>query len=69
MLQIAHDHVDAYDKLIAIYSQIGRALSRFDRLYAVLKNDCGFQEVLGLVYTDILAFHECAYKFFERRGK
>lgn len=68
MLQIAKDNVETYDKLITAYSQIARVLSRFDRLNAALKDDIGFQQLLALVYVDILAFHECAYKFFKRRG-
>lgn len=68
MLQIAKDHVVTYDKLITAYGQIAKVLSRFDRLNAALKDDAGFQQLLALVYVDILAFHECAYKFFKRRG-
>jgi hypothetical protein len=69
MIQLASDYVDAFDKLIVAYSQIAKALPRFDRLSAAFSDNADFQQILALVYTDILTFHECAYKFFRRRGR
>jgi hypothetical protein len=60
--------MSAFEKLIAAYKQIADALPRFDRLSAAFKDNPDFQQVLGIVYADILAFHERAYKFFKRPG-
>jgi hypothetical protein len=68
MLQLASDYVDAFDKLIAAYHQISMFLPRFDLLSTAFKDHGAFQQILGLVYVDILDFHACAYKFFRKRG-
>ncbi|KAK2802065.1 hypothetical protein FQN51_004975 [Onygenales sp. PD_10] len=67
ILRLASDHENAIDKLIATYSTIGEVLPRFNRLGTVLR-DSDFQEALAVVYSDILEFHEEAYKFFQKSG-
>jgi len=43
-------------------------LPRFDRLGAALQDKPDFQQALAVVYSDILTFHEHAYKLFKRNG-
>jgi hypothetical protein len=68
MLQLASDYVEAFDKLITTYHQISMFLPRFDCLSTAFKENTAFQQILGLVYVDILEFHASAYKFFRTRG-
>jgi hypothetical protein len=56
-LQIASDHLDAFDRLIAAYADIAEALPRFDILAVALNDHSDFQKVLSAVYCDILEFH------------
>ena len=48
---------------------IGEAMPRFDRLQTAFSDNDDFQQVMGLFYSDIVEFHERAYKFFRRRGE
>lgn len=66
--QLASEYSSIFDKLVAAYAQIAEALPRFDRFEEAFKNNSAFQEVLAVVYADILEFHRRAYKFFRRRG-
>jgi hypothetical protein len=43
-------------------------LPRFDRLGTALQDKPDFQQTLAVVYSDILKFHEHAYKLFRRNG-
>jgi hypothetical protein len=43
-------------------------LPRFDRLGTALQDKPDFQQALAVVYSDILTFHERAYKLFRRNG-
>ena len=43
-------------------------LPRFDRLGTALQDKPDFQQALAVVYSDILKFHEHAYKLFRRNG-
>jgi hypothetical protein len=43
-------------------------LPRFDRLGTALQDKPDFQQALAVVYSDILTFHEHAYKLFRRNG-
>lgn len=49
------------------YVKIADALPRFDR-YSASFSQHDFQNVLALVYVDIIEFHRRAYKFFRRKG-
>ncbi|KAH8587407.1 hypothetical protein B0O99DRAFT_733524 [Bisporella sp. PMI_857] len=68
MLQLASEYNDIFDKLLDAYCQIAEAMPQFDRLQVSFCNDASFQAVLAMVYTDILEFHQRAYKFFRRRA-
>ncbi|KAL1798027.1 hypothetical protein ACET3X_004633 [Alternaria dauci] len=65
---LATDHIGAFEKLLAAYSQIAAMLPRFDRLATALQDKPDFQQALAVVYSDILTFHEHAYKLFRRNG-
>jgi len=68
LLQLATDYLGAFEKLIAAYGRIAENLPRFDRLSNAYKNNPDFQQVLAVVYSDILEFHRKAYKFFRKNG-
>jgi hypothetical protein len=67
--QLASDFLSSFDKLIGAYVRIAENLPRFDRLSVTFQGTSDFQQVLAMVYSDILEFHRRAYKFFRRRGK
>lgn len=67
--QIASDFINAFEKLIKAYGQIGEALPRFDRLSQALKAQPEFQNVLAMVYCDIIQFHYRAYHVFNSPGE
>ncbi|KAI4684058.1 hypothetical protein J4E81_009221 [Alternaria sp. BMP 2799] len=68
MLMITADSISAFEKLIEAYGKIGDIVSRLDRLGDALVNDHNFQNVLALVYSDIVEFHRRAYKFVKRKS-
>ncbi|KAH7385941.1 hypothetical protein BKA66DRAFT_403042, partial [Pyrenochaeta sp. MPI-SDFR-AT-0127] len=65
---LATDHIGAFEKLISAYAQIAENLPRFDRLSNAFRDNPDFQQVLAVIYSDILEFHRQAYKFFRRSG-
>jgi hypothetical protein len=67
--QITVDSISAFEKLIEAYGKIADMLPRLDRLGNALVNDHNFQNVLALVYSDIVEFHRRAYKFVRRKCK
>ncbi|KAL9116701.1 MAG: hypothetical protein Q9187_006774, partial [Circinaria calcarea] len=68
MLQLASNYADVFDRLVTAYVQISENLPRLDRFEKVFPKNIEFQNVLALVYADILEFHRRAYKFFRRRA-
>lgn len=42
-------------------------MPRLDRLANALVDDLNFQNVLALLYSDIVEFHRRAYKFVRRK--
>ncbi|CCD50121.1 similar to NACHT domain protein [Botrytis cinerea T4] len=68
MLQIASHHRDIFEALILAYVDIGEALPRFDRYQKAFDNNVEFQQSLATVYTNILEFHQRAYKFLRQRA-
>jgi hypothetical protein len=68
ILQLSADYLGAFEKLIAAYGRIAENLPRFDRLSNAFKDSSDFQQVLAVVYSDILDFHRKAYKFFKKNG-
>ena len=50
------------------YSDIADVMPRLDKLKAAFGDSADFQQILGLIYSDILEFHQRAYKMFRRRA-
>ena len=69
ILQIASDHVEAFEKIIKGYSRIAEPLERFSRLGEAFSTNLDFQQTLAIFYADILQFHKNAYKFVRRNSK
>ncbi|EMR87314.1 putative nacht domain protein [Botrytis cinerea BcDW1] len=65
---IASHHRDIFEALILAYVDIGEALPRFDRYQKAFDNNVEFQQSLATVYTNILEFHQRAYKFLRQRA-
>ncbi|KAI1562867.1 hypothetical protein PtrEW4_009731 [Pyrenophora tritici-repentis] len=68
MMKLASDHISAFETLISAYAQIAENLPRFDRLRNAFRNHPDFQQLIAVVYSDILEFHRQAYKFFRKSG-
>ncbi|OCL05557.1 hypothetical protein AOQ84DRAFT_413235, partial [Glonium stellatum] len=68
ILQLASDYISAFEKIMTAYGQIADVLPRLNRLSASFKDNTNFQQVLAIVYSDILRFHQHAYNFFRKRG-
>ena len=56
------------EKILQAFSDIANVLPRIDKLRAVFQQDQDFNQVLALIYSDILEFHRRAYKLFRRRA-
>ena len=56
------------EKTLQAFSDIGDVLPRLDRLKATFPEDMIFNQVIGLIYSDILEFHRQAYRIFRRKA-
>lgn len=56
------------EKILQAFSDIADVLPRVDRLKATFPRDANFNQVVGLIYSDILEFHQRAYKMFRRKA-
>lgn len=56
------------DSILQAFNDIAAVLPRVDRLKATFQEDGRFNEVIGLIYSDIIDFHQRAYKFFRCKG-
>ncbi|TGJ84975.1 hypothetical protein E0Z10_g3807 [Xylaria hypoxylon] len=68
ILTIASEYVEAFEKIVNAYSQIADSLKRFEFLNSAYGSDKDFQQTLAAFYSDILEFHQHAYKFITRNG-
>ncbi|KAF2966300.1 hypothetical protein GQX73_g7268 [Xylaria multiplex] len=68
ILSIASEYIEAFEKIIDAYSRIAECLKRFEFLNRAYASDRDFQQTLAVFYSDILRFHELAYKFVTRKG-
>jgi hypothetical protein len=66
--QLASNYSQIFDKLLDGYSQIASAMPQFDRLRSGFSDDENFNVIMAMVYSDILEFHQRAYKLFRRKG-
>ena len=56
------------ERILEAFSNLAYALPRLDRLKATFPEDINFNQVVGLIYNDIIEFHRRAYKFFRRKA-
>ena len=56
------------EKILQAFSDIGDVLPRLDRLKVTFPEDTNFNQVVALIYSDIIEFHQRAYKFFRRKA-
>ena len=56
------------EKILQAFSDIADVLPRLDRLKATFPEDTNFNQVVGLIYSDIIEFHLRAYKIFRRKA-
>ncbi|OAL43118.1 hypothetical protein IQ07DRAFT_650395 [Pyrenochaeta sp. DS3sAY3a] len=68
MLMVTVDSIGAFETLINAYGKIADMMPRLDRLANALVDDLNFQNVLALLYSDIIEFHRRAYKFVRRKS-
>ncbi|KAF1954513.1 hypothetical protein CC80DRAFT_517458 [Byssothecium circinans] len=66
ILRVSSEFLEAFEHIMKGYSQIAKALVRFEILGNAFPNDAGFQHTLAIFYADILQFHKHAYKFVRR---
>ena len=67
-VQLARNYSNVMEKILQAFSDISDALPRLDRLKATFPEDNNFNQVIGLIYSDIIEFHRRAYKFFRRKA-
>ena len=56
------------DRILQAYADIAKYLPRMDRLRRTFGDMEEFKQILGLIYSDIIEFHQRAYKIFRRRA-
>lgn len=56
------------DKILQAFGDIAAVLPRMDKLKETFGDSVDFQQVLSLIYSDILEFHRRVYKFFRRKA-
>lgn len=68
MLLLARNYSSVMEKILQAFSDIADYLPRLDKLKATFPRDTNFNQVVGLIYSDIIEFHQRAYKFFRRKA-
>ena len=56
------------ERILQAFGDIADVLPRLDRLKATFPEDLNFNQVVGLIYSDVIEFHRRAYKFFRRKA-
>lgn len=56
------------ESILQAFSDIASVLPRIDRLKATFRDSADLNHIMGFVYSDILDFHQRAYKIFRRKG-
>ncbi|KAL9100452.1 MAG: hypothetical protein Q9163_004176 [Psora crenata] len=65
IIELAGNYTKIMDNILQAFSDV---LPRVDRLRATFEDNKNLNEVLGLIYSDILEFFRRAYKFFRRKA-
>ena len=66
--KLARNYSSVMEKILQAFSDIADVLPRLGRLKATFPEDTNFNQVVGLIYSDIIEFHQRAYKFFRRKA-
>ena len=66
--KLARNYSSVMEKILQAFSDIADVLPRLGRLKATFPEDTNFNQVVGLIYGDIIEFHQRAYKFFRRKA-
>ncbi|KAI9663834.1 MAG: hypothetical protein M1821_007324 [Bathelium mastoideum] len=66
LLQTASNYADSFEKLLEAYRMIGEQVPVLSQYSQLFSNHPEMQEILQLIYADILEFHKKAIKFFSR---
>ena len=66
--QLARNYLNVMERILEAFTNLAHALPRLDRLKATFPEDTNFNQVVGLIYSDIIEFHRRAYKFFRRKA-
>ena len=66
--KLARNYSNVMEKILQAFADIADVLPRLDRLKATFPTDSNFNQVIGLIYSDIIEFHQRAYKFFRRKA-
>ena len=66
--KLAMNYASVMEKILQAFSDIADVLPRLDRLKATFPEDTNFNQVIGLIYSDIIEFHRRAYKLFRRKA-
>ena len=66
--KLAKNYSSIMEKILQAFSDIADVLPRLDRLKATFPNDTNFNQVVGLIFSDIIEFHNRTYKFFRRKA-
>ncbi|KAH7068353.1 hypothetical protein BKA63DRAFT_112495 [Paraphoma chrysanthemicola] len=68
ILLTALDVLNAFEKLVEAYGKVAHVLPRLERFSAAFNYDVSFQNVLALVYADILDIHRNSYALVRKRS-
>lgn len=61
--KLARNYSSVVEKILQAFSDIGDVLPRLDRLKMTFPEDTNFNQVVALIYSDIIEFLQRAYKF------
>ncbi|KAL7897605.1 hypothetical protein HDV64DRAFT_285923 [Trichoderma sp. TUCIM 5745] len=68
VLEISADYIKAFESIIQVYHRLAEPLARFSIFDRSFSNNKEVQKALAVYYSDILKFHEEAYKFIRRNA-
>lgn len=66
--KLASNYSNVMEKILSAFSDLAEVLPRLDRLRVTFPEDLDFKKVIGLIYSDIIEFHQRVYKFFRRKA-
>ena len=66
--KLARNYSNVMEKILQAFSDIADVLPRLDKLKATFPQDESLNQVVGLIFCDIIDFHRRTYKFFRRKA-